>query len=183
MAKLFLDHKTLYYDVEPFLFYVLTVNDRKGKSIQHSTLTFTIKYLVGCHLVGYFSKEKHCAQKYNVSCIMTLPQYQKHGYGRFLIEFSYLLSRKEGMSGTPEKPLSDLGKISYQSFWKSTILNYIKNKDRISIEEISKATGMNVHDISSTLQHFKLISKENSRYFHFAKLFNNNHLISGSRFD
>lgn len=31
LAKLFLDHKTLYYDVEPFLFYVLTRNDAKGK--------------------------------------------------------------------------------------------------------------------------------------------------------
>lgn len=41
LAKLFLDHKTLYYDVEPFLFYVLTKNDEKG-----------------CHLVGYFSKVK-----------------------------------------------------------------------------------------------------------------------------
>uniref|UniRef100_A0A8D7ZTR7 histone acetyltransferase n=2 Tax=Culex pipiens TaxID=7175 RepID=A0A8D7ZTR7_CULPI len=30
LAKLFLDHKTLYYDVEPFLFYVLTKYDRKG---------------------------------------------------------------------------------------------------------------------------------------------------------
>lgn len=39
MAKLFLDHKTLYYDVEPFLFYVLTKND-----------------INGCHFVGYFSK-------------------------------------------------------------------------------------------------------------------------------
>lgn len=39
LAKLFLDHKTLYYDVEPFLFYVLTKNDE-----------------LGCHLVGYFSK-------------------------------------------------------------------------------------------------------------------------------
>ena len=39
LDKLFLDHKTLYYDVEPFLFYVLTQNDSKG-----------------CHLVGYFSK-------------------------------------------------------------------------------------------------------------------------------
>jgi len=39
LAKLFLDHKTLYYDVEPFLFYILTQNDDKG-----------------CHLVGYFSK-------------------------------------------------------------------------------------------------------------------------------
>ena len=39
MAKLFLDHKTLYFDVEPFLFYILTEVDKKG-----------------CHIVGYFSK-------------------------------------------------------------------------------------------------------------------------------
>ena len=39
LAKLFLDHKTLYFDVEPFLFYVLTEVDRHG-----------------CHIVGYFSK-------------------------------------------------------------------------------------------------------------------------------
>ena len=71
LVKLFLDHKTLFYDVEPFLFYVLTTNDSKG-----------------CHLVGYFSKEKFSAQKYNVSCIMTLPNYQRKGYGRFLIDFS-----------------------------------------------------------------------------------------------
>jgi Histone acetyltransferase (MYST family) len=32
LAKLFLDHKTLYYDVEPFLFYVLTRNDSKVSS-------------------------------------------------------------------------------------------------------------------------------------------------------
>ena len=30
LVKLFLDHKTLYYDVEPFLFYVLTINDEYG---------------------------------------------------------------------------------------------------------------------------------------------------------
>lgn len=39
LAKLFLDHKTLYYDVEPFLFYVMTTADS-----------------IGCHMVGYFSK-------------------------------------------------------------------------------------------------------------------------------
>ncbi|XP_054166683.1 histone acetyltransferase KAT6B-like [Oppia nitens] len=144
LAKLFLDHKTLYYDVEPFLFYVLTVNDSKG-----------------CHFVGYFSKEKHCAQRYNVSCIMTLPQYQRCGYGRFLIEFSYLLSRKEGTAGTPEKPLSDLGRISYESFWKSTIICFIRDRPKTTIEEISLATGMNVHDISSTLNRCKSIAKTN----------------------
>jgi hypothetical protein len=30
MAKLFLDHKTLYYDVEPFLFYIMTECDNRG---------------------------------------------------------------------------------------------------------------------------------------------------------
>uniref|UniRef100_A0A182VTY8 Histone acetyltransferase n=1 Tax=Anopheles minimus TaxID=112268 RepID=A0A182VTY8_9DIPT len=39
LAKFFLDHKTLYYDVEPFLFYVMTLADSDG-----------------CHTVGYFSK-------------------------------------------------------------------------------------------------------------------------------
>lgn len=49
-------------------------------------------FLQGYHLIGYFSKEKHCHQKYNVSCIMTMPQYQRKGYGRFLIDFSKYLS-------------------------------------------------------------------------------------------
>lgn len=39
LAKFFLDHKTLYYDVEPFLFYIMTLADSEG-----------------CHTVGYFSK-------------------------------------------------------------------------------------------------------------------------------
>ena len=30
LAKLFLDHKTLYYDVDPFLFYVVTEVDELG---------------------------------------------------------------------------------------------------------------------------------------------------------
>lgn len=41
LSKLFLDHKTLYYDVDPFLFYVLCEVDDEG-----------------AHVVGYFSKEK-----------------------------------------------------------------------------------------------------------------------------
>ncbi|XP_075238647.1 histone acetyltransferase enoki mushroom isoform X2 [Lycorma delicatula] len=137
LAKLFLDHKTLYYDVEPFLFYVLTKNDIKGN-----------------HLIGYFSKEKHCQQKYNVSCIMTMPQYQRHGYGRFLIHFSYLLSKKEGQPGTPEKPLSDLGRVSYHAYWKSIILEYLHNHrdEEFSIEALSHETGLFSHDISSTLE-------------------------------
>lgn len=144
LAKLFLDHKTLYYDVEPFLFYVLTKNDEKG-----------------CHLVGYFSKEKHCQQRYNVSCIMTMPQYQRKGYGRFLIDFSYLLSQREGLHGTPEKPLSDLGRISYMSYWKSVILEYLYafKEKKISVKGIAKATGLNPQDIAMTLFNLQMIVK------------------------
>uniref|UniRef100_A0A8C5WCM7 histone acetyltransferase n=1 Tax=Leptobrachium leishanense TaxID=445787 RepID=A0A8C5WCM7_9ANUR len=149
LAKLFLDHKTLYYDVEPFLFYVLTKNDKKG-----------------CHVVGYFSKEKLCQQKYNVSCIMILPQYQRQGFGRFLIDFSYLLSRREGQAGSPEKPLSDLGRLSYLAYWKSVIVNYLSShqEKQVSIKGLSRATGMCPHDIATTLQHLNMIDKREDRF-------------------
>ncbi|KAJ7423357.1 lysine acetyltransferase 6A [Willisornis vidua] len=149
LAKLFLDHKTLYYDVEPFLFYVLTQNDVKG-----------------CHLVGYFSKEKHCQQKYNVSCIMILPQYQRKGYGRFLIDFSYLLSKREGQAGSPEKPLSDLGRLSYMAYWKSVILEclYHQRDKQLSIKKLSKLTGICPQDITSTLHHLRMLDFRSDQF-------------------
>ncbi|XP_053306958.1 histone acetyltransferase KAT6B isoform X1 [Spea bombifrons] len=149
LAKLFLDHKTLYYDVEPFLFYVLTKNDKKG-----------------CHVVGYFSKEKLCQQKYNVSCIMILPQYQRQGFGRLLIDFSYLLSRREGQAGSPEKPLSDLGRLSYLAYWKSVLIDYLSShrEKQVSVKGLSRATGMCPHDIATTLQHLNMIDRRGDRF-------------------
>ena len=37
IAKLFLDHKTLYFDVDPFLFYVLCEVDERGKFVPSVT--------------------------------------------------------------------------------------------------------------------------------------------------
>ena len=48
LAKLFLDHKTLYYDVDPFLFYVMCECDEHG-----------------CHPVAYFSKEKVSSEEWH----------------------------------------------------------------------------------------------------------------------
>jgi hypothetical protein len=71
LSKMFLDHKSLFYDVEPFLFYVMTEVDD-----------------IGARFVGYFSKEKRSPKDYNVSCIMTLPVRQRKGWGNLLIDFS-----------------------------------------------------------------------------------------------
>lgn len=38
--------------------------------------------------IKLYSQEKSCQQKYNVSCIMTMPHYQRQGFGRLLIDFS-----------------------------------------------------------------------------------------------
>lgn len=71
LAKLFLDHKTVYFDVGPFMFYVLCEVDRYA-----------------AHLVGYFSKEKDSHENNNLACILTLPPHQRKGFGKFLIAFS-----------------------------------------------------------------------------------------------
>ncbi|KAK6912448.1 RNA binding activity-knot of a chromodomain, partial [Dillenia turbinata] len=141
LAKLFLDHKTLYYDVDLFLFYVLCECDDRG-----------------CHMVGYFSKEKHSEESYNLACILTLPPYQRKGYGKFLIAFSYELSKKEGKVGTPERPLSDLGLLSYRGYWTRVLLDILKkHKGNISIKELSDMTAIKAEDILTTLQSLELI--------------------------
>ncbi|KAF9599575.1 hypothetical protein IFM89_039487 [Coptis chinensis] len=141
MVKLFLDHKTLLDDVDYFLFYILCECDDRG-----------------CHMVAYFSKEKQSEQYYNLACILTLPPYQIKGYGKFLIAFSYELSKKEGTAGTPEKPLSDLGKVSYKENWTRVLLEILKKKDcMISVRELSQTTTIRPDDVFCTLKDLNLI--------------------------
>lgn len=172
LAKLFLDHKTLYYDVDPFYFYIIcSVDD------------------LGAHIVGYFSKEKVSAEGYNLACILTFPQHQQHGYGKFIISLSYELTKREEKVGSPEKPLSDLGKVSYRSYWTYVLLHLLalynphassgtngtvetKTKaqrkcktvtsdtagaSNLTIKDISTTTGMKQEDIISTLQYLDMI--------------------------
>ena len=144
LAKLFLGSKTLYYDVEPFLFYVMTEYDE-----------------FGCHFVGYFSKEKRPSSQNNVSCILTLPTHQRKGYGNLLISFSYLLTRVEGKTGSPEKPLSDMGLVSYRNYWR-LILSYelLNQKRPLSILELSDRTGMTADDIVAALEGLRALVRD-----------------------
>ncbi|KAK4624637.1 Histone acetyltransferase mst2 [Fulvia fulva] len=192
LAKLFLGSKTLYYDVEPFLFYIMTENDE-----------------FGCHFVGYFSKEKRgCGPPApvdartsfedaqdshansgtdadltdtaadpalsnpgnNVSCILVLPVHMRRGFGKVLIEFSYMLTKVEGRTGSPEKPLSDMGLVSYRSYWREVICKLLltyegkestTNDSRpLSIVRIAKTTGMTPDDIVSTLEALRFLVRD-----------------------
>ncbi|KAK9499460.1 hypothetical protein O3M35_002492 [Rhynocoris fuscipes] len=141
LAKLFIDHKTIFYDVEPFLFYILCEVDKHGS-----------------HVVGYFSKEKVSPDGHNVACILTLPPFQMKGYGKLLIAFSYELSKLEGAVGSPEKPLSDLGLLSYRSYWSWTLLDILRElHGAVTIRQLSQLTSIAKADIISTLDSMNLI--------------------------
>lgn len=142
LAKLFLDHKTLYFDTDPFLFYIICQVDEYG-----------------AHIVGYFSKEKVSAEDYNLACILTFPQHQKCGYGKFIISLSYELTKREDTTGSPEKPLSDLGKISYRSYWTHILFGLLKKgpSQELTIKAMSQQTGIKQEDIISTLQNLGMI--------------------------
>jgi histone acetyltransferase SAS3 len=145
MAKMFLGSKTLYYDVEPFLFYILTEYDETGY-----------------HFVGYFSKEKRPASQNNVSCILVMPIHQRKGYATFLIDFSYLLTRIEGKEGSPEKPLSDMGLTAYRAYWDLTMSKHLLelNMKPFSAKSLMARTGMTADDVIHSLERLYAFTRD-----------------------
>ncbi|OCH88992.1 acyl-CoA N-acyltransferase [Obba rivulosa] len=123
-GKLFIDIKTLFFDCDNFLFYILTDADSQRD-----------------HVLGFFSKEKVSYDDYNLACIVVFPPYQKKGYGMLMIEFSYELSRRSGKVGTPERPLSDLGLRSYLTYWISTLVRFFRRLLSVLPPEMSRLTS------------------------------------------
>ena len=154
IARLFLDHKNLAVELDAFYFYILC--ERKAD---------------GYYIVGYFSKQKDTSEKErsenNLSCIMVFPNVQRAGYGKFLIDFSYSLSILEERTGSPEKPLSDLGHKTYVSYWTHKVLNLLLDnpKKELSISEISQATSITPVDIQYVLESYEILRCHQGKYY------------------
>lgn len=115
-------------------------------------------------------QEKDSADKCNIACILTLPPFQRKGYGQFLIAFAYELSKREGMIGTPERPLSDLGQKGFTSYWTRVLLETIRDHLHASIEDLTKWTSIRSEDVVSTLKPLGLVMYWKHEYIaHFNK--------------
>lgn len=70
----------------------------------------------------------------------------------------YELSKLENAVGSPEKPLSDLGKLSYRSYWSWVLLEILRDfRGTLSIKDLSQMTSITQSDIISTLQSLNMV--------------------------
>ncbi|KAI1503993.1 acyl-CoA N-acyltransferase [Biscogniauxia marginata] len=76
-------------------------------------------------IVGFFSKEKMSWDNNNLACILVFPPWQRKGLGALLMGVSYEISRREGILGGPEKPISELGRKGYKRFWAGEIARWL----------------------------------------------------------
>ena len=94
----------------------------------------------------------------NIACILVLPPHQRKGYGKLLIDLAYNITIREGKLGSPEKPLSDLGQLSFRSYWTEILLDALRSqKGNCSIRDIATRTAIQTEDIISTLQSLTLL--------------------------
>jgi histone acetyltransferase MYST1 len=67
--------------------------------------------------------------------------------------------------GTPERPLSDLGRVSYRSYWTRVLMPVLKERQgSVAIKELSELTCIKPDDIIYTLQHLGLVQYQKGQH-------------------
>jgi len=85
------------------------------------------------------------------------------------MSFSYELSKREGVLGSPEKPLSDLGYASYITFWSRelarlfTTTSFKYKSHTFTLEGLQEMTGFRADDILIALKNMGLIEAQRKR--------------------
>jgi GNAT superfamily N-acetyltransferase len=144
-AKLFLDNKSVFYDVAGFNYFLLVYTPPAKADSSGVAEDMPVRH----HITGFFSKEKMSWDNNNLACILVFPPWQRKGLGALLMGVSYEISRREGVLGGPEKPISDLGKKGYKRFWAGEVARWILGLDLsqkqgseylMDIDDCSRAT-------------------------------------------
>ncbi|KAJ2972063.1 hypothetical protein NUW58_g9261 [Xylaria curta] len=154
-AKLFLDNKSVFFDVTGFNYFLLvytpppskthqapleetdlaleslaeSANSASTSSNPHIPISTSLSPHPRPQIVGFFSKEKMSWDNNNLACILVFPPWQRKGLGALLMGVSYEISRREGILGGPEKPISELGRKGYRRFWAGEITRWILGLD------------------------------------------------------
>ncbi|KAI1323358.1 acyl-CoA N-acyltransferase [Xylariaceae sp. FL0255] len=155
-AKLFLDNKSVFFDVTEFNYFLLVYTPSPSSASPHPTSissahpptnsfspplhdpnqhqqqrsplalnSHAVTSALRPQIVGFFSKEKMSWDNNNLACILVFPPWQRKGLGPLLMGVSYEISRREGILGGPEKPISELGRKGYKRFWAGEIARWI----------------------------------------------------------
>ncbi|KAL8711060.1 MAG: hypothetical protein Q9220_004441 [cf. Caloplaca sp. 1 TL-2023] len=166
-AKLFLDNKSVFFDVASFSYYLLITTTTTIPSASSSSLILESPSSPQPQhqIIGFFSKEKQSWDANNLACILVFPPWQRHGHGRTLISLSYELSRLvDRRIGGPERPLSALGRIGYLKFWAARVAGFILDAGvsrkgggksgggGVTVEEVAEGCWMRGEDVVETLE-------------------------------
>ncbi|KAK3990891.1 males-absent on the first protein [Cladorrhinum sp. PSN332] len=151
-AKLFLDNKSVFFDVTGFKYFLLVYTPPRPLASSSASLDSSSPRP---QIVGFFSKEKMSWDNNNLACILIFPPWQRKGLGALLMGISYEISRREGLLGGPEKPISDLGKKGYKRFWAGEIARWIletEEEEVVGVGDVSEATWIALEDCLCVLR-------------------------------
>ncbi len=153
LAKLFLKEKrtfsqdaSQYAQVRTFHFYVVCQWDAESGR---------------AGIVGYISKLKFSARESNIlSCILVLPHQQRKGFGSFLIDLAYAMAKIEGRVGSAERPLSELGRLSFYPYWMKRLVPHLsKTGETIILADLASRAGIVPDDAVEVLKHYGLLKE------------------------
>lgn len=96
----------------------------------------------------------------NLACILVFPPWQRKGLGQILMGSSYVLGRREGRFGGPEKPLSLKGRLAYLAYWQAEVCRYVlggAGKRTVSVKTISEATWILPEDVVAAVREMDVV--------------------------
>ncbi|SPO04449.1 uncharacterized protein DNG_07134 [Cephalotrichum gorgonifer] len=158
-AKLFLDNKSVFFDVTGFNYFLLVFSRPPSSPASEP------KH----QICGFFSKEKLSWDNNNLACILVFPPWQRKGLGSLLMGASYEISRKEGILGGPEKPISELGRKGYGRFWAGEIARWLLTTGAagadggeliVDVGDVSDATWIAPEDCLSVLRDMGVVEDD-----------------------